>query len=239
MSYIQRYEQGRHQQVWEELVTQGSLIYDEPLLAEARAVAQLMMRRAQHNVEHLVERLQAMGYRFTQPPLRPPDPALLRQLDTIEQQHGRLPLVVRVWFETVGQVSFLGFHPTLSDPSSPHITDPVEICLKDIYTDTSQGRSHAFLALGEDSCVKRGEMCEGGPMSVVLPSPTFDAPFYGGDTWAEDYGGSEWDGEFFVPYLRLCFQYGGFPGIPKDFDPDLAARYEAELSVLTRDLLPL
>jgi hypothetical protein len=190
LSYIQRYEQGDHQQVWQELVALGSGVYEEPLLAEARAVALLMTKRARYNLERLLQRLHALNYRFANPSWRQPDPQLLKQLDTIEQQHGRLPLIIRVWFERVGQVSFLGFHPTLSNPSSPHITDPMEICLKDVYIDSYRQHSHAFLALGEDACLKSGEMCEGGPMSVVLPALGFDAPFYAGDSWTERYGGS-------------------------------------------------
>src|SRR3954462_1551485 len=69
------------------------------------------MRRVHRNVLRLLERLPAIGYRFTPPALgravhRDPtdeDHALLRRL---EEQYGPVPLSVRAFYEVAGPVDF-------------------------------------------------------------------------------------------------------------------------------------
>ena len=49
-NFLERYEQGKHEQVWDELVALGAAVREEPLAADARAVAHETMRRARANV---------------------------------------------------------------------------------------------------------------------------------------------------------------------------------------------
>jgi hypothetical protein len=49
-TYLDRYRQGAHTQVWQELVDQHAAIRQEPLLSEAQAVAREMMRRVRYNL---------------------------------------------------------------------------------------------------------------------------------------------------------------------------------------------
>jgi hypothetical protein len=44
-SFLERYEQGEYEQVWDELVVLGAAVRDEPLAADARAVARSRVRR--------------------------------------------------------------------------------------------------------------------------------------------------------------------------------------------------
>jgi hypothetical protein len=63
-SYLERYERGEHEQVWDELLALGSAVYEEPLHTDALAVARATMRRARSNIEMLIPRLVAVGYQF-------------------------------------------------------------------------------------------------------------------------------------------------------------------------------
>jgi hypothetical protein len=63
-SFLERYERGEYEQVWEELLALGAAVREEPLYADALAVARETMRRARHNIEVLIPRLVRVGYQF-------------------------------------------------------------------------------------------------------------------------------------------------------------------------------
>ena len=113
-SFHARYLAGEHEAVWRELAALGDGVRDPAVLDDARAVARETMQRVRRNVELVVTRLRAMGYRFVQPAHEPPTPALLARLDTLEAQAGPLPLALRAFYEEVGAVCLMGAHPTLS-----------------------------------------------------------------------------------------------------------------------------
>src|SRR5947209_6412431 len=62
--YLERYRAGEHEAVWKELNALGPGVFEAPVHEDALAVARETMRRARHNVELLIERLAARGYRF-------------------------------------------------------------------------------------------------------------------------------------------------------------------------------
>ena len=59
-----RYQAGEHKEVWSELIALGEAVRQEPVYSDALAVARETMRRAQTNIERLIDRLHAIGYRF-------------------------------------------------------------------------------------------------------------------------------------------------------------------------------
>jgi hypothetical protein len=63
-SFLERYARGEHEQVWAELVALGAAVREEPVYADALAVAHETMRRAHCNIEMLIPRLVAVGYQF-------------------------------------------------------------------------------------------------------------------------------------------------------------------------------
>jgi hypothetical protein len=197
-------------------------------------------------------------------PWLPPSPRSLADLRTIEQQYGPLPLSLHAWYEEVGAVDFMGRHPhlsyysdfaegavnvmfmgdlySLSAPPKPvegmgyqgPDADPLVIwpCveenevipLDEMVPDVpapGPGPRYA-LALAPDSIHKAGES-GGDPTMIYLPDPAMDAPLHG-----------DREGMLFVPYLRLCFAWGGFPGLREADEPP-----RAELAFLTKELLPL
>lgn len=59
-----RYQNGDREQVWADLCSLGPRIRDLDYFPDAHAVAQETMRRARHNVESLIVKLEKLGYRF-------------------------------------------------------------------------------------------------------------------------------------------------------------------------------
>jgi hypothetical protein len=63
-TFLERYRAGDRVAVWDELVALGEGVRHKRYCADAVAVAAETMRRARHNVELLIQRLDGMGYRF-------------------------------------------------------------------------------------------------------------------------------------------------------------------------------
>lgn len=63
-SLLHRYQAGEHEAVWADMVALGAEVRDAPYVADAWAVARETMRRARHNVELIIRRLDEIAYRF-------------------------------------------------------------------------------------------------------------------------------------------------------------------------------
>lgn len=135
-TYLERYQSGEYQQVWADLVAHGAQVHEEPLYADAWAVARETMRRVRSNLELLIPRLQLIGYRFgdelefaptriqvdedefydrepwqPDPVFSPPGPNIAAGLAELETLCGPMPLSVMAWYQVVGSVNFTGYTP--------------------------------------------------------------------------------------------------------------------------------
>ena len=121
-TYLHRYRAGEHEQVWRELRALGGAVRTAPLLSDATDVARETAVRARHNIDMLIPRLEHIGYQFGfyekgdpvphyTGPIIPPAANIGAQLDTLEAMTGPLPLALRAWYEIVGAVDFMGYHP--------------------------------------------------------------------------------------------------------------------------------
>jgi len=63
-TFLDRYLNGQYVAVWRELTSLGEQVRHKRYAADASAVARETMRRASHNVEVLITRLEAIQYRF-------------------------------------------------------------------------------------------------------------------------------------------------------------------------------
>jgi hypothetical protein len=63
-TFLERCQNGEHEQVWAGLTALGPSVRNNLYLADAQAVAGETMRRARHNVETPIVRLQELGYEF-------------------------------------------------------------------------------------------------------------------------------------------------------------------------------
>lgn len=247
-TYLDRYRNGEHEQVWAELLALGEQVRSEPLYDDARAVAGETMSRARANVERLVPRLLELGYQFAYPqaedgPLRysvydPPDATTAERIADLERVVGPIPLALRAWYEVVGSVSFIGTHPTLAPASQagapevysdPLVVDPVEIALAE-YGDWywlshahPPGKIPPFSIPIAPDAYHKANRSGGAAYAIAVPDPAADALIL-----------NEPHNTTFVNYLRLAFRWGGFPGFA-----DAEERPADLLAYLSRDLLPL
>src|SRR5580704_1737404 len=65
-SILQRYLSGERREAWDYVVSLGPLVRATPNLQDAIAVAQETMKRARHNVESIIVKLEKLGYTVTQ-----------------------------------------------------------------------------------------------------------------------------------------------------------------------------
>ena len=249
ITYLERYQEFasagyENTRVWAELTSLGSDIRQEPLFSDAKAVAHETMSRARQNIEILLDRLQKLDYQFLYPQeiWIPPDQDSLAALERFEANYGPLPLSIQAWYEIVGTVCFMGFHPKLSyldswqrDAIKPFYSDPIVIDpVRDppipFYADmvfdfTGEETTEPPFSiwLGPDA-IQKANMSGGGPTMIMVPNLAMDSPLIS----------EQWDGVLFMNYLRQCFQWGGFPGLKEE--PDYP---KDELDFLTKDLLPL
>jgi hypothetical protein len=174
------------------------------------------MWKARRNLEVLHGRLQALGYRFSHPDsaLRAPDPEVESNIRFLEENIGRVPLALSTFYRLVGGVDFTGRHPAWKgcEYPDPVVVDPVAYAI-------SEAKEFLGLETPEDYW---------GSESGIFRIPI--APDY---YHKEDVSGGMWYGvevpneeddpalleerhqTTFVGYLRLCFEWGGFPGLER------------------------
>lgn len=121
--YLDRYLAGDHEAVWAELRGLGPAVDEEPVRADADAVARETMGRVRSNVELIAARLREVGYRFgfawrpestalgnTDPVVGTPHHDLSRTLAKLEGHNVHLPLSLRAFYEVVGSVNLVGIY---------------------------------------------------------------------------------------------------------------------------------
>ncbi len=228
-----RYRSGSYQDVYNELLSVHERIFDEMIYEDAIAVTKEMMRRVRYNIELLVPRLRILGYRFGEgfwdnfedispeekatiekdiPVFRPPSSAIQEQINVLEQLVGTLPLSLKYWYEIVGSINLIGLFQEDDrremNRSYGSIVDPLFVYSIDmaITMVTEQRRmgtwdSNPKLSIAPDNYHKYG-YSGSGAYSINLPSRAIDAPLL-----------LERHNTTFINYLRICFQWGGFPGL--------------------------
>ena len=243
-SFLERYQRGKHEQVWAELLTLGHAIQAEPLYSDAYAVARETMRRVRRNIEILIPRLRDLGYEFgyawatrfspaekleleqDAPVFAVPSPDIAQEIDELERRAGTLPLSLRAFYEIVGEVNFIGSHPTWKYEK----LDPLEVLSPRMvlkiddwnhWSDDKQDDGSCNLPVAPDEYFKY-YYGGGGPYDIACHELVADAPL------------DEWHRTTFVNYLRICFRWGGFPGWER-----VEQRPEQDLAFLTADLLPI
>jgi hypothetical protein len=249
-TYLERYLAGEYERVWDELQALGAAVREEPLHADARAVARETMRRVRHNIQALIPRLEERGYAFgyrwlmpeqadfaaANPPVYGPAKGdAAARIDEFERLAGMFPLSLRAFYEQVGTVNFVGVPPDHWPPgqeADPLYVHPVEVALEAYAEWLRETEYYAArpgigpgpfrVPIAPDSYHKYN-ISGGMWYNIVLPSPAADASLED-----EPYRTT------FVNYLRTCFRWGGFPGLGRAPRPPAN-----DLAWLTRELLPL
>jgi hypothetical protein len=236
VSYLERYRQGEHIQVWEELVVLGNQGRDEPLYSDAWAVACETMRRVRYNITFIIPRLRALGYVFIHdlqsqetslsrqerdwiqrnPPLRTEPPSdIVAQLDVLEQEIGPLPLSLRAFYQEVGGVNFAGWYEDV-DGFDPLFVYPFDRQL-------IEGPDEGPPAYSDDWALLSLEEEQPAPEEfyslIIAPDRFHKRNVSGGAPYEIHLPNSAADasllnephGTTFVHYLRLCCAAAGLP----------------------------
>jgi hypothetical protein len=209
---------------WQKLGALGERVREPEHLGEAREVAAATMRIARANLETIVSRLRASGYRFLRPnsALLPPPPDAAAKLDEIEAAVGPLPLSLRAAFEHLGVVDLVGDHPSWPKSANVKLRSvraesevwfndalmlvPIDAILEDVF-EQGVGKTIGFAG---DDYTKAGY--SGGLHAVAMPCPLADGAIAG-----------HVGGLTFLDHLRLGLRHGGFPGFagiadaPRDY----------------------
>jgi len=244
-SYLERYQNGEHEQVWAELTALSDQVRQEPLLSDALAVARETMSRVRENAERIISRLQSIkcdfdNSQFASVGQQPPTGNVNDQIAGLEAQAGPLPLSLRAWYEVGGAVDLIGFNASWTIAyADPLVIDPIEAAfevLREWQGDIADGIEDTgplCIPVGPEY-VHKGGFSGGAPYQIEMPCAAADALLL-----------NEWHDTTFVSYLRECFRWGGFPGFdishpmnPQHLNADAVMPPE-HLALLTADLLPI
>ncbi len=253
LPYYERYLAGEHLQVWRELGELRGQIREDDRAADALAVAYTTMTRVRQNVAMIVARLRELGYGFAAESgdqdriidfdKACSDPWLDFSRDRVgslgrpergwanlkrfEQDAGALPLSLRTWYEVVGSVRLAGKHPVLSPDDGTVLPDPLVVVP---FSQILNAWDHSPADVGVEGTpfvaeispdVTRKASGAGGSYQITLPGAGMDAVLE-----------NEPHRLPFVDYLRLAFQWGGFPGF------ESAGKRPKEIEFLNDGLLP-
>jgi hypothetical protein len=218
---LARYLRGESAAVWRDLAALGTAARMELYYTDAVAVASETMKRARHNVELIVPRLETLGYEFNgySPVFAPSGESAARDLDEFERGiGGPLPLSLRYWYQHVGSVNWMGWHEALNPKKGccgdPLVVGPYRQAAEEAAQALGQGPDNELpgefpLWLAPDPLGK-SNTSGGSPYAMKVPDPSADAPLL-----------YEWSSDTLVSYLRRSFKWGGFadwsgnPAYPK------------------------
>jgi hypothetical protein len=165
------------------------------------------------------------------PPHVPPVDDTVWQIKKVIRSAGEIPFSLRAWYETVGCANFVGQHPDIA-PSGVDC-DPLFVAPFQFVYDLWQAWNEDHAKEGEPPpfripisphrSAKVTRVSDDLLYVVTLPSRGFDAVLE-----------NEPHGLYFVDYLRLAFEWGGFPGYF-----DATGKMPKKLSSLKKGLLPL
>ena len=239
--WLERYRNGQRDLVWHELRQLGAGQLEPEQAAEAQLVSDEMARRARQNVEIIVERLTAEGYRFhvndddetPTTPYVPPTDGAMAHADWLVQRFGAVPMTLLSWIRIVGDVWLVGTHPDWPESAA---ADPLVMTVEGARYPGSNIRNYfdeewtshiesdndnAFvLPLAPDRWHK-SNTSGGGPYGMILPDGCVDGLFRAHAEMP------------FVAYLNWVFRDAGFPW------PSGSRQQWRVLHRLREDLLPL
>ncbi|MHA3703466.1 hypothetical protein ACXR2U_14915 [Jatrophihabitans sp. YIM 134969] len=235
---LSRYRAGERDGVWRELRDSGTAAGPTD---QVRAVCDEMAHRARQNVEVLVERLTASGYRFhlndddrtPTVPHVPPTAGAVAVDRWLMQRFGAVPMTLLAWLAVVGDTWLVGTHPEWPESAA---ADPLVIEVEgtrypagswqtsledDAAAWAESGDAEPFVLTLSPDRLHKANVSGGDPYGIVVPDAGVDGRFMGEtSTW-------------FVDHLNATFARGGFPAAPGSGPGERITRE------LARDLLPL
>jgi hypothetical protein len=220
-TFLDRYLHGEYERVWDELYAKGEAVQQEPLLKDAVSVARETMLRVHTNVEQITARLYSLGYAFGiypdgrtkiygySQPHQKPKRNIEKEIAEFEQLEGvgKVPLSLKFFWQLVGDVDWMGYHPLWPTYSDPLVVYPIEAARSE-YEDWRYAVDEGDVEAGQfgipiaPDYFHKDNVSGGAAYTVFVPNAAIDAVL--------EY---ERHQTTFVNYLRISFAHGGFPGI--------------------------
>jgi len=162
-----------------------------------------LFKRGQDNLAEQVATAKRTPRDYTVRAHVPPNAQVHKQIARLEKVAGALPLSLRVFYEVVGSVDWIGTHPTLAPADSGICPDPLVVySIEEVLEEIDQGleEGDGLVTIAPDE-LHKADTSGGDPYQMVIPDLRADGELL-----------NERHQLFFVDYLRLCFRFGGFPG---------------------------
>ena len=148
----------------------------------------------------------------------PPAKDVAKHLRKVQSKLGTLPLSLRAFYEVVGSVDLMGQHSSLTPRGVSVCPDPLVVfSVEDALANAEQfeddEEEDRYVVIAPDDIHKAGES-GGEPYEMAVPDEAADGELL-----------NERHGIFFVDYLRMAFDHGGFPGY-EGYDRDVPREIE-------------
>jgi hypothetical protein len=236
MTLYDRYINGETEEVYQDIYALGQDAFLPTNLPEIEKVLTETFQRVGYNLDIIYKELKSVNYLFKEnpeynfeKPLHKPLPnteLLLEQLDNAVKPFGFVPLSLKFFYKIVGGVNFVWDYET-NENFMWAMADPIQIASLDAVVETvtdeyweediqqyvvDENFGSAFLDLSADDLHK--DNVSGGEAYAIkiTNEPTIDSNFM-----------NEPNDTTFINYLRICFEYCGFPGIAR---PDMNNDYQ-------------
>lgn len=233
MTLYDRYLTGDTKQVYAEISNLGVNAFSADNLRDIENVLTETFLRVAYNLNVIYEALKKIDYLFnTNPqynfekPLHKPlanTQTLLNRIDKAVKVFGFVPLSLKYFYKIVGGVNFAWDYNT-NDHLLWSMADPIQISSLDALAETvtdefwqeeieeyvnDESFGFAFLELSADEFHK--DNISGGQAYAlqITKQPTIDSSFL-----------NEPNNTTFIDYLRISFEYGGFPGMARQAMPE-------------------
>jgi len=221
-SYTSDFLSGNSEEIWIRLSSYED-IYDSHECNVAVGIMTDIMHRVKSNIELLIHRLLSLGYlfddtsehahkrieeykeiermRYRNPPLN-----IGVLIEKLEKREGKIPLSLRLFYKIVGSVNLTGHFPDNRFGTcylDALQVNPIELVLdmQTFFRETEDYDVPFVIPIAPDQYYKVGES-GGSTYSIELPNASLDALLQ-----------FEPHATYFIDYLRLCFQWGGFLGL--------------------------
>ena len=237
MTLLEKYKNGEVKEVYAEIQKLGKDAFIPENFSEVEAVLIETFERVAYNLEIIYSELKNINYVFYDRPYHKPlsnTDKLLKELDKVVKEFGFVPLSLKYFYKIVGGVDF-AWNYNKEKIVTWELADPIQISSLDElvsyvtdedwkedildYVNDDEDYGYAFLELSADD-LHKDNISGGSPYSLKIEEePTVDSDFV-----------DEPHNTTFIDYLRICFDYCGFPGNPDNEDyRELAAKVRPKL----------
>lgn len=240
MDLYKRYLNGDTKAVYDDINKLGDKAFNILYKEEIETVLTETFERVAYNLDLIYKELINIGYLFKteykfnfEKPIHPPlenTELLLAQLNDSVKPFGYVPLSLKYFYKIVGGVNFVWDYETNGELLW-NMADPIQICSLDSITEEVldeywqecmtqevEDGGCAYLDLAADD-LHKDNVSGGSPYAIqITKEPSIDALFM-----------NEANETSFINYLRICFEYCGFPGITS---PDLNNDYHEFFAIV-------